>query len=100
VTNSNLKTDKFRDIPVEEDTRMIFQHEAKLGEYDVLYQMWTWDGVTAESIIFTNEDVAGLSEETIKAEVKTSPLVEKDSQLTFTHSESGFTFVNFNFRTE
>lgn len=93
-------TDKFVNVPVEKDTRIIFQLESKLGDYDVLYQVWTWDGVTAESIIFANEDVAGLSEETIKEEVITSPLAKKGSQLTVSRSESGFTFVNFNFQTE
>ena len=29
---------KFNNVPVEEDTKIIFQQEATLGEYDVLYQ--------------------------------------------------------------
>lgn len=90
---------KFDKVPVEEDTKIIFQQEAKFGKYDVLYQKWFWDGITAESVIFANEDIAGLDEEIITKEVKSSPLVNKDSQLTFKRSDSGFTFVNFNFET-
>lgn len=91
---------KFDKVPVEEDTKIIFQQEAKLGEYDVLYQKWYWDGITAESIIFANQDIAGLDEEKITAEVKSSPLVNQDSQITFKRSDSGYTFVNFNFETD
>jgi len=93
-------TDKFNKVPVEEDTAILFQTEAKLGKYDILYQKWFWDGITAESIIFANEDVDDLEEEEIIKEVKASPLLKKDSKITFKRSDTGYTFVNFNFETE
>lgn len=91
---------KFDNVPVEADTAILFQHEVKLGGYDVLYQKWVWDGVTAESIIFTNDDTIGLEDHEIEAEVRLSPLVNKNEDMTLKRSESGFTFVNFNFQTE
>ena len=91
---------KFEKVPVEEDTKILFQQEAKFGEYTILYQKWFWDGITAESIIFANEDVAGLADDEIVEEVKTSPLLEIGSEVTIKRCESGFTFVNFNFETE
>jgi hypothetical protein len=91
---------KFHKVPVEEDTRIIFQQEVKLGKYDVLYQKWSWCGITAESVIFANEDIAELEEEQIIKEVKSSPLINQDSEATFKKSNSGFTFVNFNFESE
>lgn len=45
-------------------------------------------------------DIAGLSDEEIEREVKSSPLLKPDSSITMKKSESGFTFVNFNFETE
>lgn len=93
-------TGKFDTVPIDEDTKIIFQQEAELGGYDVLYQKWFWDGIIAESVIFANEDIAGLEEGEITKEVKSSPLVNKDSEITFKRSDSGFTFVNFNFETE
>lgn len=93
-------SEKFRDVPVEEDTRILFETEAYLGGYDVLYQKWFWEGITAESIIFRSEDVADLTDAEIEAEVRTSPLVRADSQVTLKRDDSGFTFVNFNFETE
>ena len=91
---------KFENVPVEEDTKIIFEQEATLGGYEILYQKWFWDGISAESIIFANEDVAELKDNEIKAEVKESPLLKEGSSITLKRTESGFTFVNFNFETE
>jgi hypothetical protein len=33
-------TNKFKNVSVEQDTKIIFEPQAKLGEYDVLYQKW------------------------------------------------------------
>ncbi len=88
---------KFTKVPVEQDTKIIFRREIKLGEYEVLHEKWSWDGISGESIIFLDEDVAHLSEEDIKKEVR--ELLNKDSKMTFKRNKSGFTFVNFNFQT-
>ena len=91
-------TDKFDGVPTEKDTKILFRHQVKFGNYDVLYEKWTWDGITAESVIFDNNDVAELSDEEIKDDVKSSPLVQSDSDVTIKRSETGYTFVNFNFK--
>ena len=93
-------SNKFEQVPVEDDTRIIFQQEATLGEYDVLYQKWYWDGIIAESIIFANEDIVGITDDEVETEVRMSPLVKADSKITLKRSKSGFTFVNFNFEAE
>ena len=93
-------SDKFADVPVEKDTTILFQQEATLGSYDVLYQKWVWDGITAESIVFSTNDISALTAEEIELEVRSSPLVNEDSSITLSHAKSGFTFVNFNFETE
>lgn len=88
------------DVPVEEDTNILFESEATLGDYDVLYQKWTWEGIFAESIVFRGQDVAELSDAEIEAEVRTSPLVRSDSQVTIKRTNGDFAFVNFNFESE
>lgn len=92
-------TEKFKNVPVEEDTQIIASLEAKIDTYDVVYQKWNWDGIYAESIIFHNDDVVQLTEEQIKSEVKRCPgLIKEGSQITFKKLET-YTFVNFNFIT-
>ena len=89
--------EKFNSVPVEDDTKIIFQLECSFGKYDVLYQKWFWDGIMAESIIFDGEDVSELNDKEIEAELRESPLIKTNSSITIKRSESGFTFVNFNF---
>ena len=93
-------TDKFKGVPVEEDTEVLFQKEDMLGIYEILYQKWFWDGITAESIIFASEDIAELEEHEIIKQVKASPYFKKDSSTTFKRSDTGYTFVNFNFEAD
>lgn len=95
-----IVSDKFKTVPVENDTRVLHQKIITIGDYEVMHQKWGWEGIKAESIIFTNEDVADLTEAEIKELVKDSLQVEGDeSKMTFSRSSKGFTFVNFNFRT-
>jgi len=98
--NDFKRKNKFEQVPVEEDTRILFRTEATLGKFDILYEKWFWGGITAESIIFVSEDVADLEDCEIEDEVKTSPLVNKGSSITLKRSKSGFTFVNFNFHSD
>ena len=91
-------SDKFKNVPIDPDTDILFYKITKIDKYDVLYQIWNWDGIRSESIIFEDNDVKGLSEDAIKEIVKTSSLLKgKESSMTFSQSGSGYTFVNFNF---
>jgi len=91
--------EKFSNVPVEKDTAILASLECKLGEREVLYQKWFWDGITAESLIFVNDDVVSLSDTELQTEVRASPLVDSES-MTITRSDSGYTYVNFNFVTD
>lgn len=92
-----IVSSKFDDIPNDPDTNILLSQEALLGKYDILYQMWTWKGITAHSFIFTNDDVKGLTEEDIIKLAKSSPFLKYDTKITFSKLDSGYTFVNFNF---
>jgi hypothetical protein len=88
---------KFKNVPVEEDTKIIASIEASLGKFNVLYQKWNWEGVTAESVIFDPHDILGLTDDELLNEVRSSPLLKAESKITISHSASSFVFVNFNF---
>ena len=92
-------TDKFKNVPVEEDTRILFRIKAKLGKYQVLYERWSWEGISAESFIFESVDISNLTDEELEQEVRKSPLVKMDSAVTIKLLDVGYTFVNFNFET-
>ena len=88
---------EFKNVPVEDDTKILISTEASLGKFSVLYQKWRWEGVTAESLIFDSCDVAELTDEEIMNEVKSSPLLIADTKITLSRVASGYVFVNFNF---
>ena len=88
---------KFKNIPIEPDTRVLFQNETNIGGYTVRYEIWSWDGYRAESFIFSNDDVLVLSDMEIEKVVHESGLILEESALTINRSDSGFIFVSFNF---
>ena len=88
--------EKFNDIPMDKDTKILFSSPMKWGNLDIVYQKWNWEGILAESIIFLNEDVEDMDDEALESTVRVGPLVGKDSQITIRRLEN-FTFVNFNF---
>lgn len=89
---------KFKNVPLEEDTRLLSQKIIYLSKFEVLHQIWRWDGIKGESIIFADEDVKDLSENDIKGLLRNSKFLhDKDSSLTFSQKGNGFTFLNFNF---
>ena len=57
---------RFNTVPVESNTTILFQQKGKLCGYDIRYEIWSWDGIEAESIIFLNDDVAGLTDQEIE----------------------------------
>ena len=88
---------KFTAVLIENGTNILFELNATLDDYDVLYQMWNWDRITAESFIFLSSDIADLTDEELKALAKSSPMIKADSELTMVRHVDGYTFVNFNF---
>ena len=88
--------EKFNNIPVEEDTKILMSSPMKWGELDIVYQKWKWEGITAESIIFLTEDIKEMDDEALEDDVRDGPIVREDSQVTIKRGEK-FTFVNFNF---
>ena len=91
---------KFNNVTVESDTKILFQEEVKFGEHDALYQKWVWDGITAESLIFISEDVSHMDDETLKEKVLKSTLATAESSVTLSRNDTGYVFVNFNFVTD
>ena len=92
-------TDKFKNVPVDKETKILFRQEAKFGAYEVLYEIWSWEGISAESIIFASDDISDLTDEELELEVRKSPLVKSESAITIKRFSAGYTFVNFNFET-
>lgn len=43
-------SNKFTKVPIEDDTRILHQKQGKLREYDVRYEIWSWDSCNSYQI--------------------------------------------------
>lgn len=89
---------RFQHVPVEEDTKILRREITTVGGHEVLHEKWSWDGVKGETIVFVSSEVAQLSDGELEQLARESHLLELGSQITIKRAESGYTFVNFNFR--
>jgi hypothetical protein len=89
--------DKFKNVPTDPETRVLKRSLAVVGGYDVLHERWSWDGIKAESFVFLSSEVADMSDQVLERIVRDTVGVDEGSQITLKRSDSGFTFVNFNF---
>lgn len=91
---------KFKQVPLDEDTKIVFRQEAKVGQYNGLHEVWLWDSIIAESLIFVHEDIKSLNEDELKMMITSSGIFDIGSSVLVKSSESGYTFVNFNFEVQ
>lgn len=88
-------SDKFKKVPVDNDTRILFEKETKLEGYDILHQLWSWDGLLGGSVILANEDLEESENQKIIEMLKTSEFVPNDVAIEANRSDCGFTFFSF-----
>jgi hypothetical protein len=91
-------TGKFDQLPQDPGRTILSQREARLGDIEALHQHWSWDGITAESLVFRSEDVAHLADEEIARRLASHPAYRPGSEVSPTRLDSGYTFANFNAR--
>ncbi len=89
--------EKFKNVGSDPDTKIISRNPIKIQNYDALHEVWFWDGIKGESIIFVAKDVEELSEEAITELISSNVQDIKLSDITISKANSEFTFVNFNF---
>jgi hypothetical protein len=91
-------TGKFDQLPLDRGKTILSQRETRLGDLEALHQRWSWDGITAESLVFRSEDVAHLANEEIVRRLASHPGYRPGSEVSLTRLDSGYTFANFNAR--
>ena len=96
MTDTN---NRFAHVPQDPDTTITSQTEIQVSDFHALHQEWNWDWVRAESLVFVTTDIAPLSLGDLKDILKKEELIKLNHQITTSQSESGYTFINFNFRT-
>ena len=85
--------DKFKNVGMDEDTRLIEDKILKYKDIDVLYQKWVWEGVIGNSLIFTKEDIKKFNIHNIIDEME---IIKNKNKIT-TNKDDKFYFINFDF---
>lgn len=93
------KEQKLLARPVEDDTTILAKMIVDFGDFKGLFEKWTWDGVSASSLVFLSEDVVSMDSKALIQYVFGKMQLPVDPQTTYS-SRDGFTFVNFGFETK
>ncbi len=93
-------SNKFKEIPIDKDTKIVFRQETKVDKFDCLHEVWSWDSIIAESLIFDNEDVENLNDNELQMMITSPGIPYPGSSVLIKRSDSGYTFVNFNLRND
>lgn len=97
VTMAKFKHKGFEDIPTDSDTRVWTSKLVEAGGFDAVHELWSWEGIVAESLIFRESDLDGLDDKALEDIVKNSSYCEPASLFTTSRDRSGYALVNFNF---
>lgn len=88
---------KFDSVKTEKDTKVLSTQYIKVKNYDCRYEVWEWDGITAQSLIFCKSDFKEPIEDNILSICEEYIGEEFDgSKHTFKTSRD-YVFFNYNF---
>ncbi len=89
----------FADRNVDSDTNILGSQYLQVGEYDLLIEVWSWEGITAKSLIFLSPQIQDLPDaevEQLAGEILSLPEEEKSTL----SRKADFTYFNFGFVTD
>ncbi len=87
--------EKFNDVPLDDDTTILYERILKDDKYEALYQIWSWEGITAQCMIFLETDVEELSDNDLEKIVKSLIAIDEKTKFDIKRNAKGYTFVNF-----
>ena len=95
--------EKFTQIPLDQDTILLFESPLKYGELDCVLQSWQYDNIRGMSLIFYAADLEPKSDDELKDWIlSTSEIVQNKNKEKMTISrnatEHPYVFVNFDFQ--
>lgn len=91
--------EKFRDIPVDEDTRIISREFVKVGDLDAVREKWSWEGILGETLIFATGDVKDMDDVALEQLLREQEKLEDNLKVIIKRGER-FVFVNFRFEAQ
>ncbi|MCP2041180.1 hypothetical protein L1281_001774 [Neisseria sp. HSC-16F19] len=91
---------KFAALPQDEDTQIRSRQLVRIADSDVLHEVWYWDGVKGESLIFIAADLPDTDDDTLVQLAREAGFPVPESGFTLKHNDQGFIFLNFGFEAD
>ncbi len=88
----------FKDVPVEDETRLFLMETENHEGYDVRVEGWEAEGFVGRSLVFKAEAVDQLDDVALRDLCRRHPSCpkdEKDDGFTISRDRRDYTFVNF-----
>jgi len=92
-----MKKRDFKELTNDIDTKIISRTLTEINKIPCVYEIWNWDGIVGDSIIFYKDDIKIYSDDEIVA-LACKKLNRKIEEYTISTKDL-FTFLNFNFKT-
>lgn len=88
---------KFDKLPADPETEIRKKREVEIDGYPALHQQWNWQGISGESLVFVEKDVAGLGNARLKQLVESGKFVKGEGPVMLNRTGEGYIVVNFNY---
>jgi len=79
---------------------VLIEESVNLSTCKGLYQKWSWESISGESVLFEKKGTATMSDDDLIQEVIEGYKVVDSSPLTVSHKNDGLRCVNFNFKSK
>lgn len=92
----SLKKEKLLKRNIEPETRILMEDLVDFDGCVALMELWSYEGITASSIVFLEEDLEAKSDKEVVKYVFEKLKQPVDEQTTITRSD-GYVYVNYGF---
>ena len=85
---------KFENLKTEPDTILLSRQSNVFHGFNVMMEVWIYEGIQAQSVIFYKKDIEDLTDEELK-----NMIIEhfKTESITLSRVNPDYVFLNFNF---
>ena len=95
ISHKNSKSmGKFGNLKTEADTILLLREPTIFQGFDVMMELWIYERIQAQSVIFYKKDVENLTDEDLKNIIIDHYETES---VTLSRADSDYVFLNFNF---
>lgn len=90
-----MRSELYKDLPQDENTRILHSYECLINGLDALVESWNWDGINGQSIILLLSQVGDRSDKQVIELLR--QIADIESDFIVTRDRNGYIFINHDF---